>query len=85
MMKIRLTTSLAGAETLPAGSTIETTEDEARRLVEAGFAVYVDEPPAEKTAAKKEEAEERIQDETSKQFTKRETTATRKGGRKRKR
>lgn len=79
MMKIRLTTSLAGAEMHPAGSIIETTEDEARRLTEAGFAMYVDEAPAEKTAAKKEKAGDNIQEETSVEFSKRETTVSRRG------
>ena len=56
-VKVKLTTSLAGVETLPAGMIIETTAKEASSLVGSGFAEYIDEienaaapPPREKAA-----------------------------------
>ena len=37
-MKIKLTSSLAGAKVLPAGTVIDTTEKEALSLIAAGYA-----------------------------------------------
>lgn len=42
-VKIRLLTSLAGAEVLPAGIEIETTAQEATSLINSGYAELVDE------------------------------------------
>ena len=58
-MKIKLTSSLAGAEVLPAGTVLDTTEKEAKSLIAAGYAVAYTEDEAEIQTAESRGFQER--------------------------